>query len=316
MVQALGNVSYVMYGKDSGYPDPTSDSEPATTCDKFFWHAKSISFDDKANPIKHRQMAGGRDVSTVVNGRWQSNLKIEGVLDNEDEAWELVLGAIAGGGPYTVTPANQLPTFAVEVGFKDYTGSLKRAKYHGCKVNSFNFSFGKAGDPIKYSLDIVAQKLWLNDTLQTPTAPTSIPFTDFETQFEIPNGTEYGLQSFDWTVNHNLKENTDNRTRFIYEPIEGPREYSFNMTRYQDTDGLTLQGNVMGASEYPVQTVTPDTEATMELTLTKGSNSIVLLAGVTDIETVGSTLDLGGDLAAQKFTGSNRTLTSVVVTQA
>ena len=315
MVNTLGAVSYMMYGKDAGYPDPTSDAEPATTCDKFFWHAKSVSFDDKANPIKHRQIAGGRDVATSVNGRWQSNLKVDGVIDTEDEAWELVLGAIAGTGPYTATPSNSLPTFAAELGFKDYSGNMKRAKYHGCKTNAFNFNFGKTGEPIQFSQDIVAQKLWLNDTLQTPTAPTTVPFTDFETQLEIPNGTEYGLQSFDFSLNHNLKEQSDNRSRFIYEPVEGPRDYTFNMNRYHDTAGLALQENVMGNASYPVQTVTPDTEASMELTITKGAKSIVMLWGKTELEAIGASMDIGGDLAAQKLSGFAHTMTSVIVTQ-
>jgi len=309
MTYALPTISYVQWGKEASYPDETSNSEPATTCDEDFWEVQSINDSQKNNLIKLYQLTGGRDVNSVVNGRFDANLKVECNLTTDDAPWELIIGSLAAG---TATPTNTLPSFAVEIGYKDYSGSLKRAKFHGCKINSAALSYNKKGEPVKVSLDILTQRVWITDVLQTPTAPTDVPLTDFECSLELPNASALtDVQSFSTTIAHNLVEQSDNRARFKADLITGKRDYTHDFSLY--FNGTTRLENFLGNAGYAVDGVTPDSEATMELTITKGGNTVVILWGVTYFEDFSAPLDIGGDLVVQKFTGFSKTMTSVVV---
>ena len=101
MTNALPEISYILWGIEANYPSATSDTEPATTCDRFFWATQSLSDANKDNLFKVYSIAGGRDIQSVVNGRFESTITIEALLTNLQTPWQLVLGSLTGCLLYT-----------------------------------------------------------------------------------------------------------------------------------------------------------------------------------------------------------------------
>lgn len=309
MTYALPQVSYILWDKEVSYPDQTSNSEPDTSCSSTFWNVQSVNDSQNNNLIKLRQLTDGRDISSVVNGVYDAGLKIESHLTMDSAPYELILGSISDG---TATPSNTIPSFAVEVGYKDFSGDLKRAKFHGCKVNSASFAYAKKGDPVKATLDIMTQRVWISDSLQSPSAPSEVPITDFEASLELPNSTAItDVQSFTTTINNNLIKQSDNRARFLSGLVEGDREYNHDFSLY--FNGTTRLENFLGNSGYAVDGVTPDSEDSMELTLTKGASTTIFTWGTTYIEDFSAPIDIGADLSVQKFKGFSTTMTDIEV---
>lgn len=308
-------ISYITVGDESSVPSVTSDVEPSVTCSNFLWLTQSMNDSNSNNLLKIFQVGGGRDPSCVVNGRYEGSITIESMLTlSQASSWKYLLGSETDG---TVTATNSLPAFAVEVGYKDYNGDLKRVKFHYCKVNSFSLKFGKEGDPVGISLDIQYQRFWINDTLQTPTVPTSCPLVGYEGSLEIPSGTAIGgLQSLTLDVAHNLSKIESSDSRFLEGMVENERAYDLNFTTYfSATEGIANLIDFMGDSSAPTRSSTP-TSNSMKISLTRGSDSIVLTfpASSTYFNTVSQPLDIGGDLVTQDVTGFATSITNIVIT--
>ena len=316
MNYGLPEISYILWGKEASYPSATTGTEPSTTCSNFFWDTQSFSDSNKNALQKLYSIAGGRDIQSVVNGRFDSTITIDAYLTKDQTPWELIMGSISGSGPYTASPTNSLPSFAVEVGYKDYGGNLKRVKFHGCKINSAKINVDKSGDPIKVSLDIFAQRFWLSDTFQTPSVPTTAPFVGYEGKVYIPSDTEVNvLQSFNLTIAHNLFNIEDTSSRFKKGIVERKRDYTFDMS-YLMNNVSTLYGNFTGNGSN-VTSLSSPSSTDMKVVFEKSASEkieIVFPSNSVYFDNRSAPLDIGSDLSVVKVDGFATSLTSVTIT--
>lgn len=315
---AAPEVTYIMWGKDAaGMPDPTSDTEPTVTCDKHFWNTQSFSDSNKNSLQKIRGLGAGRDLVCVRNGRFETNFTVEANLTDEDEAMELVLGSLTSK---TALASNTLPYFATEIGYKDYSGNMKRVKFYGCKVNNAKFSFSKSGEPVKVSLDIFAQRYWNTDVLQTSSVSSNeCPFVGYEGTFNFGGTTMVGLQDATIEINHTLSKIEDTRSRFVSAFKEGPREFNISGSIYYSTStsntAIAIQEAFMGDSGKIIGTSTP-VASSIGVAFSHTSLSSVTFnfpASSYYVEDCSAPIDIGGETAVMKFSGFATGITSIVM---
>lgn len=312
---AIPEISYIMWGIDAaGIPDPTSDVEPTVTCDKHFWNTQNFSDNNKNGLIRIYEIGGGRDAFCVKNGRFDSTFTIDANLTNDSEPLALILGQVTSN---TAVATNSLPVFSVEVGYKDYTGSLKRIKFHGCKVDNAKFTQSKSADPIKVSLSIVAQRYWSGDTLQATSSAADCPFLGYEGKLSFNGANMVGIQDMNFEINNKLKKIEDSRSRFYSELKEGQREYNFSGSIYYTSSNsatsVQIENAFLGGSS-PVNSSTPSAN-TIVLTFETSSLSKVTITPAASsyyVEDCSKPIDIGGDVSVLKFGGYTKSLTSIV----
>ena len=312
MTNALPHITYIRWGIEAGVPDNTTDVEPVTACNEFFWDTQSFSDSNSNNLQKLHALGGGRDVNCTVNGRYDGSLSIDAFVTTDAATLELVLGSLALG---VATPSNTIPYFAVEIGYKDFSGNLKRMKFHYCKVNSCKFSQTKSGDPIKATLDIFVQRPWISNTFGVVATPTDCPFVGYEGIVAIGGVDIVGLQSFDLTITNTLEKIQSGNSRFDDGLSEGNRDYTYSMTNYFNSDsGITNIVDFFGAATYPTRSATP-TSNSMTWVLTRGANTITFTfpASSVFVNTASQPSDIGSNLLSQTIDGHAETLTSITV---
>lgn len=315
---AIPEVSYVLFGIESSYPDATSDSEPATVCSSFFWAQQTFSDANKNNLQKIYSIAGGRDIQSLVNGRFESTITIESLVTDLQSPWQLIAGAISGSGPYTATLTNYIPSFAVEIGYKDYLGNMKRVKFFGCKINSAAITGDKSGEPVKVSLEIYAQRFFINDTLQTPTAPTTAPYVGYESTMEIPTSTTLiGLQNWTFTIGQNLFRQQDTSSRLDINLVERKRDYTLALTYFANSNtGISLLSDFMGSSSLVSRLATPTSTSGRLLLYRSAANQTIVTFPSSSLYYEDHTmpLDIGGDLSIVTLNTIATSVTSIAIT--
>ena len=175
------------------------------------------------------------DLQPDYNGRVRFRIQ-------DGQIFTFAIGSVQNSGSpnylHTISETGgNLPWFAVE----DFKGSdttninLKRT-LSGCEIDTFTVR-GREGEVIEGEINYATSTvLFASGARTSVTASTAIPYMWDDVLLNVTgagilSGDLTELKEFEWTINNNIvKPFYLRNSRFMAQPIPGPRDYTFNIT--------------------------------------------------------------------------------------
>lgn len=276
--------SFVLYGEESAY------NTEQTTCTSHLGLISSFtpSVDNKQNYLYGFKgtTSGGRNVAARVPGvREHSNTVTMNPLN-----WNFmkyVLGAVSGSGTLTYAEANWLPSITLHRCI-DNPGSGatdQDAIWTGTVVDQATIRCA-VGGPVEVTLGMKSAYKKMDTTILSAQALTTDDVFHFAgASIELPNGTVLTniIDSIEITISNNITLKAGLGSVAPVRAIPGERKYEIKFTlNYLDNAldtaaiGSLTPGATTEASQY----------ATIECNFVKGSDSMALLFGLFQFDTV------------------------------
>lgn len=269
--------SYLIYGAETTF-------KTAGTLDKNFGIVNNFSADVK-NSLNERRgfantSASGRRIRAFAPGERSYDLSID--WDVTDFAFmEHVLGAVSG--TTTKTYVDDDAVDSISIGNELDNVNVDRENWFtGCCYDSVTLK-AAINEPLNCSAKLTAAHGSFDATLTSKIAASAVgPYTFVGAVFELPNATAIVniVESFDISINNNYTY-LRGSAREIAAATKGALDITMKFsTAYVDDSFYT---KTLGSDG--VSSVTAPTEnATVEITLTRGSSNVIILGTLAPIE--------------------------------
>lgn len=269
--------SYLIYGVESTF-------KTAGTLNKNFGIVNNFSADVK-NSLNERRgfsntSASGRRIRAFAPGERSYDLSID--FDVTDfEFMEQVLGAVTG--TTTKTYVDDDTTDSISIGNELDNVNVDRENWFtGCCYDTVSFK-AALNEPVSCSAKLTAAHGSFDATLTSKIAAQSVgPYTFVGAIFELPNSTAIVniVDSFDISINNNM-----NYFRGSSKEITAATKGALDITMKFTTNYVDDSFYTKTLGSDGVSAVTQPTEnATVEITLARGTSNVVILGTLAPIE--------------------------------
>lgn len=269
--------SYLIYGVESTY-------KTKGTLNKNFGIVNNFSVDVK-NALNERRgfantSASGRRIRAYAPGERSYDLSID--FDVTDfEFMEHVLGAVTGTTTKTYVDDDSVDSISIGNEL-DCVNTDRENWFTGCCYDSVTLK-AAINEPLSCSAKLTAAHAEYDATLTARIAAQSVgPYTFVGAIFELPNATAIVniVESFDITINNNY-----NYLRGSAKEITAATKGALDVTLKFSTAFVDDSFYTKTLGSDGVSAVTNPTEnATVEITLKRGSSTVIILGTLAPIE--------------------------------
>ena len=272
--------------------------------------------------VLERGIGDGRDVSNTLYGPYTCGGSLSWHVHDFAFLKHWVGfqdGSGTAGSPYKLNEVDDvslsssagLQVFSLEVNHLE--GSTDDVDtYIGCVGNSFSLS-GSIGEPVSASGDFVARHVVSSTTGTAYTPVTTNPWMMYQGTWSFGSSPSAltGIQSFSVGYTNNLVIERDAGSRFISQPLTGPRDYSWSLViKSTASVNSSLRDNFYGQANTPVDGVSsasPTADIEFKIALSEGSSSTNRNATIwfdqASITSIGKAVNLGQGLVIYSVSG-------------